>query len=365
MASPGRRAPVIDEDEEETEEVFTTVTTTTTTNTKTTGGLPVKTVERVERNEKFGTQGTQGEKSQTMTPVTPARGLPAGAVSSKPQTPAPQTRTVIDSKGQTPVTQTRTVIDDKLKSPTPQSRIVQSEISKSTIINTNQTPKMQTPSVNERETRSKTMAASTSKSLVSAAPIPAGSRLVWTDPLLIDLRAFFDILDEEKTGSVDLMEIINCMKSMGFDRRNPALFKLLQEMYDEGTHELTFDVLSEMLACHFTEKTSADEMERVYKMFDYERNGEISQSDFRRVYQEMGEPYQESEATAILANADIDGDGKVTLEDFDIVVRNRPSVLVNPGTYTVSTAAVVTTTTTTTSAGGKGQSTIRSSSIRN
>ena len=63
-------------------------------------------------------------------------------------------------------------------------------------------------------------------------------------------------------------------------------------------------------------------MERVYKLFDLNRNGDIRLADLKRVAKELGEDISDEELQEIIQRADLDGDGKLTFDDFyNVIVR--------------------------------------------
>jgi centrin-1 len=63
-------------------------------------------------------------------------------------------------------------------------------------------------------------------------------------------------------------------------------------------------------------------LERVYKLFDLNRNGDIRLADLKRVAKELGEDISDEELQEIIQRADLDGDGKLTFDDFyNVIVR--------------------------------------------
>lgn len=67
-------------------------------------------------------------------------------------------------------------------------------------------------------------------------------------------------------------------------------------------------------------------MERVYKLFDLERNGDIRLADLKRVAKELGEDISDEELKEIIQRADLDGDGKLTFDDFYNVIVKKTFV---------------------------------------
>ena len=70
------------------------------------------------------------------------------------------------------------------------------------------------------------------------------------------------------------------------------------------------------MTARISDKDSKDDIEKVFKLFDDEKNGFISIKNLRRVAKELGETMDDSELQEMIERADGDNDGLVTFEDF-------------------------------------------------
>ena len=57
-----------------------------------------------------------------------------------------------------------------------------------------------------------------------------------------------------------------------------------------------------MMTARISDKNNREEIERVFKLFDYNRTGSISLEDMRRVATELGEEISEEELQEIINN---------------------------------------------------------------
>lgn len=78
-----------------------------------------------------------------------------------------------------------------------------------------------------------------------------------------------------------------------------------------------------MMTARISDRNTRDDIERVFKLFDSNRNGEISLDDMKRVAKELGEDISEKELAEIISRADLDGDNKLTLDDFYNVMTKK------------------------------------------
>jgi centrin-3 len=58
------------------------------------------------------------------------------------------------------------------------------------------------------------------------------------------------------------------------------------------------------------------ELATAFSCFDVDGKGRISSRDFRRVCKEVGYPLTDQDMQIVMNEADIDGDGDITLADF-------------------------------------------------
>ena len=77
------------------------------------------------------------------------------------------------------------------------------------------------------------------------------------------------------------------------------------------------------MTARISDKNTRDDIERVFKLFDSNRNGYISLDDMKRVAKELGEDISEKELTEIIQRADLDNDNKLTIEDFYQVMTKK------------------------------------------
>ena len=86
---------------------------------------------------------------------------------------------------------------------------------------------------------------------------------------------------------------------------------------------ITFEEFLDMMTARISDKNTRDDIERVFKLFDSNRNGYISLDDMKRVAKELGEDISEKELQEIIQRADLDNDSKLTIEDFYQVMTKK------------------------------------------
>ena len=138
-----------------------------------------------------------------------------------------------------------------------------------------------------------------------------------------EIKEAFDIFDVDRSGAISVQELLNAMRSLGFDTKNPAIFQMIADMDEDGNGEIEFEEFLDMMTARISDRNTKEDLERVFKLFDDKRTGEITVDNLRRVAKELGEDIPEEELKEIILRADLDGDGKLTFEDFYAVITKK------------------------------------------
>lgn len=138
-----------------------------------------------------------------------------------------------------------------------------------------------------------------------------------------EIKEAFDLFDTDGTGEINVSELTTAMKTLGFDTKNQVIYKMIEEMDTEGDGVISFDEFLDMMTARISDKNTRDDIERVFKLFDSNRNGYISLDDMKRVAKELGEDISDKELQEIIQRADLDSDNQLTLEDFYQVMTRK------------------------------------------
>jgi len=78
-----------------------------------------------------------------------------------------------------------------------------------------------------------------------------------------------------------------------------------------------------MMTPKMGERDSAEEIAKVFKLFDEENSGFITFRSLKKICQELGENLTDDEIQEMIDEADRDQDGKINFEDFLRVMKKR------------------------------------------
>merc|ERR1712160_142232 len=130
-----------------------------------------------------------------------------------------------------------------------------------------------------------------------------------------EIKEAFDLFDTDSSGAISVSELTSAMKSLGFDVKHAVVFQMIAELDADGSGEIEFE--------EFLDKNSREDIERVFKLFDSDRTGEVSLDNMKRVAKELGEDISPQELQEIIQRADLDGDGALTMDDFYQVMTKK------------------------------------------
>ena len=131
-----------------------------------------------------------------------------------------------------------------------------------------------------------------------------------------EIKKAFDMFDVDNTGTINPIELKNALRSQGSEIVNSTVFRMVNNLELDGTEKVNFGEFLDMLASEGFDNTSVDEIKKLFSIFDIEKTGYIDLKNLKRIARELGEALDEDEIVDIITKSDLDGDGRVSFEDF-------------------------------------------------
>merc|ERR1711972_1212248 len=138
-----------------------------------------------------------------------------------------------------------------------------------------------------------------------------------------EMKEAFDLFDNDGSGAISVNELTAAMKSLGFDVKHAVVYNMVADLDSDGSGEIEFGEFLEVMCAKITDKNTMEEIDRVFKLFDKDRNGTLEADDLSRVCKELGEEMSEEDVREVIQRADLDGDGQVGLQDFYNVLTKK------------------------------------------
>merc|ERR1711920_953520 len=138
-----------------------------------------------------------------------------------------------------------------------------------------------------------------------------------------EMKEAFDLFDNDASGAISVNELTGAMQSLGFDVKHAVVYNMVADLDSDGSGEIEFDEFLEVMTAKITDKNTKEEIDRVFKLFDKDRNGTLEADDLSRVCKELGEDMPEEDVREVIQRMDLDGDGAVGLDDFYNVLTKK------------------------------------------
>merc|ERR1712170_175265 len=138
-----------------------------------------------------------------------------------------------------------------------------------------------------------------------------------------EMKEAFDLFDNDNSGAISVNELTGAMKSLGFDVKHAVVYNMVEDLDSDGSGEIEFGEFLAVMTAKITDKNTKEEIDRVFKLFDKDRNGTLEADDLSRVCKELGEDMSEEDVRECIQRCDLDGDGVVNLDDFYNVLTKK------------------------------------------
>ncbi|XP_071723115.1 calmodulin-like [Rutidosis leptorrhynchoides] len=137
-----------------------------------------------------------------------------------------------------------------------------------------------------------------------------------TDDQIADFREAFCVIDKDSDGLITMEELANVIQSMGGHPSKEEVRIMISEVDFDGNGTIDFEEFLNLMGRQTKDHNEADELREAFKVFDRDQDGYISATELRHVMMNLGERLTDEEAAQMIREADLDGDGLVSYEEF-------------------------------------------------
>merc|ERR1719451_241435 len=137
-----------------------------------------------------------------------------------------------------------------------------------------------------------------------------------TDEQKQEIREAFDLFDTDGSGTIDAKELRVAMRALGFEPKKEEIKKMIADIDKDDSGTIDFNEFLEMMTAKMSEKDSREEIRKAFRLFADDETGFITLKNLRRVAKEIGENMTDEELQEMIEEADRDGDGQVSEEEF-------------------------------------------------
>ncbi|CAH8527064.1 unnamed protein product [Schistosoma turkestanicum] len=136
-----------------------------------------------------------------------------------------------------------------------------------------------------------------------------------------DLLEAFKLLDNEGSGLIKAREIKVALRALGFDPTAADIRQIISEHDTENRGFVDFKGFLDIMTSKMTEKTDKADLIKAFKICDDDDSGKLTLPKLKRAAQLLGEDITDEEIQEMIDEADKDGDGEVSEEEFLWIMR--------------------------------------------
>ena len=141
-----------------------------------------------------------------------------------------------------------------------------------------------------------------------------------------DLRLAFDLFDIKENGKIDPSEIKETMRQLGFDKKNPTIYKIIEDLDTEESKSnggISFSEFSEIMHKRLGDRESKEGARRIFDLFVDDENAEyIPLESLKKIAKELGEKMSEDDLKEMIECA-TKNDGKLNFDDFYYIISKK------------------------------------------
>ncbi|GAV73283.1 EF_hand_5 domain-containing protein, partial [Cephalotus follicularis] len=139
---------------------------------------------------------------------------------------------------------------------------------------------------------------------------------------LEQLKDIFKRFDMDADGSLTQLELAALLRSLGIKPNGDQLHILLSNMDSNGNGSVEFDELVNVIMPDMSEQTliNQEQLLEVFQSFDRDGNGYITAAELSKSMAKMGHPLTYRELTEMMTEADTNGDGVISFNEFATIM---------------------------------------------
>ncbi|KAL0233448.1 hypothetical protein PCE1_001963 [Barthelona sp. PCE] len=133
---------------------------------------------------------------------------------------------------------------------------------------------------------------------------------------IAEFKEAFSLFDKNNDGSISISELSVVMRALGQNPSNAELRDMINEIDADGNGTIDFPEFLAMMSHKMAENDSEDAVREAFRVFDKDNNGVISADELRFVMCQLGEKLSPNEIDEMISEADSNGDGKISYDEF-------------------------------------------------
>ncbi|CAD7951192.1 unnamed protein product [Amoebophrya sp. A120] len=138
-----------------------------------------------------------------------------------------------------------------------------------------------------------------------------------------EFKEAFALFDRDNSGTITADELGVIMKSLGKNPTDDELEAMIAEVDEDGSGEIEFPEFLALMSKKLQAADSVEEMREAFLVFDRDKSGSVTAAELKHVMNNLGEIVTDDEVEEMIREADEDGDGELSFDDFLQFIRRK------------------------------------------
>jgi calmodulin len=131
-----------------------------------------------------------------------------------------------------------------------------------------------------------------------------------------EFRIAFNLFDKNSDGAITVQELGSVMRTLGQTPTEAELLQIISQVDTDGDGTIDFEEFVELMKNKMKGLDAEEEIREAFKVFDKNGDGYVEVAELRQVVQGLGEPLSEADLQEMIKEADADGDGRISYQEF-------------------------------------------------
>ena len=132
------------------------------------------------------------------------------------------------------------------------------------------------------------------------------------------LKETFKLFDKDNDGTITKVELKEMMKKLGKEPSDEEVEAMIKEVDSDGDGQIDFEEFKNMMQADAENDEAENEqfLKEAFDFFDKDASGYIDKSELKATIEHMGQKVSAEELEKMMKEADTDGDGQISFEEF-------------------------------------------------
>ena len=131
-----------------------------------------------------------------------------------------------------------------------------------------------------------------------------------------EIKEAFDLFDTDNSGKIDAKELKVALRAMGFELSKEDTRRCIAEVDPGATGSVEYPDFLEFMTRKMQERDPIEEMRKAFRLFLDDEGQKIGLKQLKKVAKDLGENMTDEELQEMIDEADRDGDGFISEDDF-------------------------------------------------